>query len=172
MDLRYPIGSYTFKADYTAQDIEAWIDTIDAFPAKLQAVVDTITDEQLATPYRPDGWTIRQVINHVADSHVNAYGRFKRTATEDTPTVNPYDQAQWAELDDGKNGDVQVSADLITSVHNRWVRFMRSQPKSLFDRTYNHPEHPGTQKLVYMLGMYAWHCEHHLAHIYLVVKGT
>ena len=169
--LRFPVGRFDFQADYSADDISQWIEVIAAFPAKLEELAAELTEEQLSSTYRPEGWTIRQVINHVADSHINAYGRFKRVVTEDIPTINPYDQDLWAELDDGKNGDIAISVTLLNSLHNRWVRFMRSKPADIFERTYNHPEHPGTQKLIFMLQMYAWHCEHHLGHVRIGIEN-
>ena len=169
-ELQYPIGKYHFATAFDNQTIADKIETIAAFPAAMKALADKASAEQIDTPYRPEGWTVRQVINHCADSHLNAYARFKRVLTEDVPTINPYDQNKWAETDDGKYGDIEVSLSLIEALHNRWARFMRSLDESAFENQYKHPEHPGTPQLIFMLGMYAWHCEHHLAHVKLVVK--
>lgn len=170
--LRYPIGRYSFIPDYSDVTLSAWIDVIEAFPYDLKTLITSMSEEQLNSSYRPEGWTVRQVVHHVADSHINAYVRFKKVITEETPTVQPYDQSDWAQLEDGLNGDVSVSLDLLMALHQRWVIFLRSLKPAAFERTYNHPEHGGEQKLVFMLGMYAWHCRHHLAHVALVARNS
>ena len=168
--LKYPMGTYHPSTAFDEESIHDKIETIASFPAKVRALVQQASQADLDTKYRPGGWTIRQVINHCADSHLNAYARFKRIITEDIPTINPYDQNRWAETVDGKSADVIISIQLLESLHARWAMFMRSLSESDFDREYNHPEHTGTPKLKFMLGLYAWHCEHHLGHIRLVVN--
>ncbi len=170
--LRYPIGRYAFIPDYSDVTISAWIDVIEAFPHDLNTLIGKMSESQLGEQYRPDGWTVRQVVHHVADSHINAYVRFKKVITEDTPTVQPYAQPDWAKLEDGLNADVQISLDLLLALHRRWVIFLRSLNPEDFERTYLHPEHGGENKLVYMLGLYAWHCRHHLAHVALVAGNV
>ena len=133
-------------------------------PEKLRAAVQDLNEEQLDTPYRPGGWTIRQVIHHLPDSHMNSYVRFKLALTENTPAIKTYDEAKWAELDDSKDTPVEVSLNLLESLHKRWVVLLRSMSEKDFHRSVNHPEW-GEIKLDRMLALYSWHCRHHLAHI-------
>ena len=170
-ELRYPIGRYVFIPDYSDVTISAWIDVVAAFPRDLRTLTEQMTEEELDQTYRPEGWTVRQVVNHVGDSHLNAYVRFKRIISEDCPTITPYDQQAWAEFEDGKHGEIGVALNLLDALHHRWVQFLRSLDLGVFERTYLHPEHGGEQKLVFMLGLYAWHCRHHLAHVALVAQS-
>jgi hypothetical protein len=163
-DLRYPVGNYDLKKDVTEEEREKFIDEIAAAPEQLRKAVMGLSDEQLDTPYRPDGWTIRQVIHHLADSHLNSYVRFRLALTEDEPTIKPYEEAKWADLADAKGGPVEVSLSLLESLHERWVMLLRSLKPEDFARTFRHPER-GVVTLDRNVGLYAWHSRHHLAHI-------
>lgn len=163
-DLRYPVGNYDLKRDVTEEEREKFIDEIAAAPAQLRKAVAGLSDEQLDTPYRTDGWTTRQVIHHLADSHLNSYMRFRLALTEDEPTIKPYDEARWADLADAKQGPVEVSLSLLESLHERWVMLLRSLKPEDFTRTFRHPER-GVVTLDRNVGLYAWHSRHHLAHI-------
>jgi hypothetical protein len=140
------------------------IDQIAEAPARLRAAVEGLTPEQLETPYRPDGWTVRQVAHHVADSHLNAYVRFKLALTEDEPGIKTYKEALWAELADTREVPVEVSLTLLETLHRRWVALLRSLSAADFERTVRHPDH-GVLNLNQLVGMYSWHGRHHVAHI-------
>jgi uncharacterized damage-inducible protein DinB len=163
-DLRYPIGTFQRPAAATAQDRAAWIAAIDAAPARFRDAVRNLDDAQLDTPYRPGGWTVRQVVHHVADSHMNSYIRFRLALTEADPTVKPYDEAQWAALHDAQTLPVEVSLQLLESLHFRWVDLLNSLTPADFDRTFRHPA-MGQMTLNANLALYAWHSRHHEAHI-------
>jgi hypothetical protein len=163
-DLRYPVGRYLPPEPITAAHRPEWIEQIARAPAALREAVRGLSDAQLDTPYRPGGWTVRQVVHHVPDSHLNAYTRFKLALTEDEPTIKPYDEARWATLEDGRHGPPDVSLALLEALHTRWVRLLRSLDAEDFARPFNHPEH-GKLTLDWTLGMYAWHGRHHVAHI-------
>ncbi len=163
--LKYPIGKFQAKPEVNADDIEGWIAAIAELPQRLQEVAAGLNDVQLDTPYRPNGWTLRQVIHHLADSHLNAYVRFKLALTEKNPHIRPYDEALWAQCEDAKSAPVAVSLALLTSLHQRWVIFLKTLKPADFERTYFHPEHQKTFALTFALGLYAWHGQHHLAHI-------
>jgi hypothetical protein len=140
------------------------IDAIAETPAKLRAAVAGLTDVQLDTPYRPDGWTVRQVVHHVPDSHMNAYVRFKLALTEDEPTIKPYDEARWAELADTRETPIDSSLALLDRLHDRWVRLLRSMSADDFARRLRHPE-SGVQRLDQVLALYDWHGRHHVGHV-------
>lgn len=163
-DLRYPIGTYTAPASVTAAQRAAWIADIAAAPAALRAAAAGLSPEQLDTPYRPEGWTVRQVVHHVPDSHLNAYTRFKLALTEDEPTIKPYDQARWAELPDSA-APPEVSLALLEALHQRWVALLNAMSPEQFNRRFRHPEHGRIFTLDETLGLYAWHGRHHAAHI-------
>jgi hypothetical protein len=163
-DLRYPVGRLTYDNDVTPGKRTAWIRQIAEAPAALRAAVTGLTEAQLDTPYRPDGWTIRQVVHHVPDSHLNAYIRFKWTLTESNPTIKPYDQEAWATLADTRLTPVSVSLDLLEAVHRRWVVLLESVKEEDWQRPLIHPE-SGPMTLDKLLQMYAWHGRHHLAHV-------
>src|SRR5262245_35310053 len=164
-DLRYPIGPFKLNGTRTDEDVLQAINHIGEAPANLRRAVDGLTDEQLNTPYRPGGWTVRQVIHHVPDSHINSYVRFRLALTEEQPTIKPYDEAKWAELPDARSGDIAVSLDLLDAIHLRWVALLRSLSASDLARTFHHPEH-GIVRLDQAIGTYAWHGRHHVAHIH------
>lgn len=164
-DLRYPVGKFPFERnDYSDADRAAAIEDIASLPQKLRDAVAGLTEEQLDTPYRPEGWTIRQVIHHVADSHVNSYIRFKLALTEHEPTIKPYAEALWAEFPDGKSFPVEISLQLLDALHARLVNLLKTRSPEDFDRTLLHPE-MGPLNLHKMTALYGWHSRHHLAHI-------
>ncbi|MDE2995158.1 MAG: putative metal-dependent hydrolase [Bacteroidota bacterium] len=164
LDPRFPIGKLSFKDEVTDADRVAWIDSIEAAPAALRAAVRDLSDEQLDTPYRERGWTVRQVVHHLFDSHCNAFIRFRLAITEDNPPVTAYNEALWAELPDTFEVPVDVSLDLVDGLHRRWVSMLRHGDSGTWKRTLQHPEN-GPMMMDMLLQMYAWHGEHHVAHI-------
>ncbi len=163
-DLRYPIGEFSYPGEETADERRRAIDEIEATPVRLRAAVQGLSPQQLDTPYRPGGWTVRQVVHHVPDSHLNAYTRFKLALTEDEPTIKPYDEARWAELADVRTAPLGVSFRLLEALHQRWVLLLRSLRPEDYRRTLRHPER-GVMSLDQTLCYYAWHGRHHVAHI-------
>jgi uncharacterized damage-inducible protein DinB len=163
-DLRYPVGRFQRPASLSADERRAAIDAVAATPADLRAAVRGLTDAQLDTPYRPDGWTVRQVVHHVPDSHANALIRFKLALTEDTPTIKPYNEAAWATLDDARSTPIETSLSLVDGLHDRWLRILRAMSPADFSRGLLHPEN-GLMTLDQMLALYSWHGRHHVAHI-------
>jgi uncharacterized damage-inducible protein DinB len=164
-DLRYPVGKFRFDGEVTDARRRGWIDEIEATPARLRAAVARLSAAQFDTAYRPGGWTVRQVVHHLPDSHLNAYTRFKLALTEDTPTIKPYDEARWAELPDGRSGPIEPSLALLDAVHQRWVLLLRQLSADQFARAFFHPEHGRALTLNEVLALYAWHGRHHVAHI-------
>jgi uncharacterized damage-inducible protein DinB len=163
-DLRYPIGRFQFPASVTAVERKEFITAIEAAPAALRQAVARLDDAQLSTPYRPGGWTVRQLVHHVPDSHMNAYVRFRLALTETEPTIKPYAEDRWAELADATASPVQDSLDLLDSLHRRWVALLRSMSDVDFARTFRHPD-LGIVRLDKNLALYAWHGRHHVAHV-------
>jgi len=163
-DARYPIGEFSPPAAYTPEWRREAIGTIAQTPRMLRDAITGLTEEQLDTPYRSGGWTVRQVIHHVPDSHLNAYVRLKLALTEDEPIIKPYDEARWAELPDSSRVPIQVSLSLLESLHERWVELFRSMSDADFERRYAHPE-TGRHTINYLVALYAWHGRHHTAHI-------
>ena len=163
-DLRYPIGKFDLTSELTAEQREECIRQIAEAPAKLRASIAGLDPGQVETAYRPDGWTVRQVIHHVPDSHLNSYTRFKLALTEDEPAVRPYYEDRWAELVDARTAPVEVSLTLLESLHKRWVMLLESMTQSDFARKLHHPE-LGTVSLNRYVGLYSWHGRHHIAHI-------
>jgi len=164
MDLRYPIGEFKFEGPLTDDQRAAFIGKIEETPARMRAAVADLNDEQLDTPYRPQGWTIRQVVHHVPESHLNSYLRFKLAITEDEPTIKPYFEDRWAEMDDARQAPIALSLDLLDALHGRWIWFLRSLKQADFERTFRHPE-LGIVSLDKNVALYAWHGQHHVAHI-------
>jgi hypothetical protein len=163
--LRYPVGPMERpKTPLDSSARAAYLRTIEELPSRIRALVSGLTDQQLDTPYRPGGWTIRQVIHHVPDSHLNAYIRMKLAVTEDVPTIKTYEEARWAELPDAKTGPIAMSVDLLDALHRRWVAFLRAMPETAYRKPYVHPE-LGRVPIDEAIAMYAWHCRHHAAHI-------
>jgi DinB superfamily len=163
--LRYPIGNFHKPAEITQEIIDTWIADIEALPALLKKAVEGLTEEQLLLPYRPDGWTVRQTVNHVADSHANAFIRFKLALTEDLPTIKPYEEQLWAELEDGKNAPIEWSLVMLEMLHKRWVMLLKSMDSDQFERKFMHPQTKHINSLRTVTGMYSWHGKHHTAHI-------
>ncbi len=163
-ELRYPIGKFNYEGELTQDARRRAMDDIEAAPARLRAAAEGLSPEQLDTPYRPGGWTVRQVVHHLADSHLNAYTRFKLALTEEEPTVKPYDETRWAELSDARTAPVEISFALLESLHRRWVLLLRSLAPADFARRFRHPE-LGVVSLDKNLALYAWHARHHVAHI-------
>ena len=164
-DLRFPIGKFARPDQVTDAQRHAWIEDIAHLPNTIRAAVAGLQAAQLDTPYRPGGWTVRQVVHHVPDSHVNAYVRFKLALTETEPTIKPYEEAQWAELPDTGATPPEVSLALLDALHARWVTLLRAMSPADFKRGYIHPEHGRFVPLEEALALYAWHSRHHVAHI-------
>lgn len=164
MDLRFPIGPFSFAGTLSDAERQALIDQIAATPEKMRAAVTGLDDEQLNTEYRPEGWTVRQVVHHVPESHLHSYTRFKLAITEDEPVIKPYFEDRWAKLDDALNAPIELSLDLLDALHSRWVWFLRSLKPEDFQRTFRHPEQ-GVVSLDKNVALYAWHGRHHVAHI-------
>jgi hypothetical protein len=163
-DLRYPVGTWDMSTEPTAANRRDWIQQIADAPRRLRAAVDGLSEHQLDTPYRPEGWTVRQVVHHLPDSHLNSYTRFRLALTESEPLIKPYDEKLWAELDDARSAPVDPSLALLTALHQRWVLLLESLSETDFSRTLRHPE-IGVVALGSYLGSYAWHGRHHVAHI-------
>jgi uncharacterized damage-inducible protein DinB len=163
-DLRYPVGKFKFDPEISTEKRLHWIKAIGGAPAALAAAVDGLTASQLDVPYRPGGWTVRQVIHHVADSHMNAFVRFKLALTEDKPTIKPYDQDGWANTPDAGKAPIEASLALVAALHERWVTLLESLKPDDFRRALIHPE-IGEIDLDKTLQIYAWHGGHHAAQI-------
>ena len=163
-DLRFPVGKFRYDGPFTEQDKASLLKQISDAPAQLRAAVQGLSESQLDTPYRPEGWTVRQVVHHVPDSHLNSYVRFKLAITEDEPTIKPYAEDRWANLDDTKTTPIAISLTLLDALHDRWVRLLRSLTAEDWKRKLRHPER-GTMTLEENLALYAWHGRHHVAHI-------
>lgn len=163
-DPRYPIGKFTYNGTPTDEQKQSFLADIAATPANLRAAIKGLSEAQLDTPYREGGWTVRQVVHHVPDSHLNSYVRFKLALTEDEPTIKTYAEDRWAELADTKATPIEVSLTLLDSLHDRWVRLLRSFKPEEWKRTFRHPD-LGSMTLEKTLALYAWHGKHHVAHI-------
>jgi hypothetical protein len=168
--LRFPIGKFSAPNSISKEQLYNWINQLEKFPAEVQKVASLLSDNQLNTHYRPGGWTIRQVIHHLPDSHLNAYIRFKLAVTEENPIIRPYHEDRWAACKEAKSADISISLSLLESLHFRWAAFLRTLTDEEFDRSYIHPETNKMFKLKEVLGMYVWHGNHHLAHITETIK--
>lgn len=166
-DLRYPIGKFSPPDSISHGQIGEWISRIETLPADLRRTVYWMTDEQLDTPYRPGGWTVRQVVHHLPDSHLNSFVRFKKALTEDRPAIQAYDEGRWAELPDSRE-PVENSLDLLDALHRRWVSLLEGLTWEQLQREFVHPD-SGPVTLAVTVGAYAWHGHHHLAHIQALV---
>lgn len=162
-DLQYPIGRFSFPESSTAEERQTWIREVASAPQEMREAVARLSSAQLDIPYRTGGWTARQVVHHVPDSHMNAYVRFKLALTEEQPTIKPYDEARWAALADATL-PLEPSLDLLQSLHLRWVRLLESMSEREFQRTFLHPE-SGVWRLDQWLAQYAWHGRHHVGHV-------
>jgi hypothetical protein len=163
-DLSYPIGKY-LPQPFSEERKKEWLADIRFLPNQLENAIVNMDQHQLQTPYRPEGWTVHQLIHHVADSHMNAYIRFKLGYTEENPTIRPYDQDQWAKTTDVENLPINISITLLHAVHQRWYEFLKHFTDGAWKRTVFHPEYNKTFTLWELLGMYAWHGRHHTAHV-------
>ena len=164
MDLRYPVGTFSFQGPLSPAERLKLIDQIAAAPEKMRNAVAGMDQGQLDTPYREGGWTVRQVVHHVPESHMNSYIRCKLALTEDSPTIKPYFEDRWAQLDDANQAPIDLSLDLLESLHGRWVWFLRSLKEADFLRAFQHPD-LGSVSLDKNTALYAWHGRHHVAHI-------
>ena len=163
-DLRYPVGRFSPPEDTGPARVGGWIEAIAQTPAALRAAVNGLDESQLDTPYRDGGWTVRQVVHHLPDSHLNSWIRIRWALTEDEPAIKTYDEALWAELPDARSGPIDESLALLDALHVRWVRLLRSLTPEQLARRYQHPEW-GTPSVATTLAIYAWHGRHHVAHI-------
>jgi hypothetical protein len=166
--LRFPVGRFTPPTVVTADDRRAWISEIESLPRRLRALVEALPESRLETPYRPGGWTARQVVHHLADSHMNALIRIRLALTEDAPLIKPYDEARWAELDDVRLVPAEVSLTLLDAMHARWAALLGALAPADWGRTYVHPEHERPFTIDTATAMYAWHGRHHLGHVQAV----
>ncbi|MDQ3374927.1 MAG: putative metal-dependent hydrolase [Acidobacteriota bacterium] len=162
-DLRYPIGNFDKSIEITPENRQQLIETIEELPEKIKSATNDLSDEQLDTPYRPSGWTVRQTVHHVADSHLNSFMRFKLALTEELPTIRPYFEDRWAELADSRM-PIDVSIKIIEGIHARWTNLLQSMSEEAFNKQLNHPD-SGVWTLEKMLALYGWHSRHHTAHI-------
>lgn len=169
-ELRFPIGKYISRKNVSNEVFQNWIKTIDSFYKNLKGTVNELTEEQLEFTYRPSSWNIKQLVHHLADSHMNAYMRFKLALTEEKPVIKPYSEANWAKLSDYK-GPIDTSLKIIEGVHYRWVELLNSMTEKDFKRTYIHPEFNREFDLMEVVCQYDWHCRHHLAHIKLALNN-
>ncbi|MBS7531609.1 putative metal-dependent hydrolase [Hazenella sp. IB182353] len=169
MDLRYPIGPFEFTEKIQLEMIEQWISDIEVLPTLLKQEIDGLSEKQLDTPYREGGWTVRQVVHHLADSHLNGYLRVRLALTEDEPTILTYDENKWAALPDATGAPVSLSIHLLTSIHARWIYLIKSISAETLKGTYRNPE-MGILTLAQNLELYAWHGKHHVAHITTLKK--
>ena len=163
-ELRYPTGKFAARENYTTEDLQQFIRRIESLPAKVEEATKSLTASQLNTPYREGGWTLRQVLHHIPESHMNAYIRFKWALTEETPTIKAYNEKAWAETPEIVL-DPRISIDLLKALHVKWVALMKSLSQKDLQRQYIHPETHKVNRLDNMIAMYAWHGEHHLGHI-------
>ncbi len=163
--LKYPIGKPEIPSEIKTEHIENWIQVIEEFPDKLKKLVMNLNQDQLDTPYRDEGWTIRQVVHHCADSHHNSYTRFKWTLTEENPVIKAYYEDRWAELSDSKHGPIELSLNSLKALHAKWVYFLRLLTPEDLEQYFIHPDGNEKVTLKENIGIYAWHCNHHFAHI-------
>jgi len=166
--LRYPIGKFIAPQQISSQMRQGYLHTLENLPSQMHTKVLQLSEKQIDTPYRPDGWTIRQVVHHVADSHLNAYIRTRWTLTEDFPTIKAYNEVAWAELEDAKTAPVSFSLEFLAQIHRRWIFLLKNLKESDFEKAYFHPETKKKFSLNDMLALYDWHSKHHLGHIDLI----
>jgi DinB superfamily len=162
--LRYPIGRFRRPSEITRSDLQEWVECIEQLPFRLRAAVNGLDDAQLDTPYRPGGWTVRQLVHHIADSHINSYVRFRLALTEESPLIKPYDEKKWAALPDAQTGPVEFSLMLLEGLHVRWTSLLKSLTEAEWKSSFRHPE-MGPVSVETAAGLYAWHSRHHVEHI-------
>jgi hypothetical protein len=163
--LKYPVGKFSFNANAGEKEIKQYISEIEKLPSQIRTAVKGLNEVQLNTPYRPDGWTVKQVVHHLADSHINAYIRIKLALTENNPTIKPYEEKLWAEMDDARNLPVEVSLSLLDALHARWTYMLKKLSAADLTKTVFHPESKREMSVKFLIAMYAWHGRHHCAHI-------
>jgi len=168
--LQYPIGKFQKPASISAEDITNWIQVLEELPARIETMVKSLSSEQLDTPYRPEGWTVRQLIHHIADSHHNSYIRFKWGLTEERPIIKPYDEKAWSALFDARTAPIQMSLDHLKAVHAKLVYLLKGLTDADLDRVFIHPDGNTVSSLKENIGRYAWHSNHHVAHIQNLIK--
>ena len=168
--LRYPIGKFENPTHISKEQITAWISVLEEFPNRLKTLVNDLSDEQLETPYRPEGWTVRQTVHHVSDSHHHSYSRFKWALTEDKPLIKAYYEERWAELEDSKSGPIAISLQHLQVIHTKLVYLLKHMNAEDFEKSFIHPETNKQVSLKQNLGIYAWHSNHHYAHIENLLK--
>lgn len=168
--LQYPIGQYECPDTISEETIQHWVTILEDFPNRLELLVKDLTDEQLDTPYRPEGWTIRQVVHHLSDSHHHSYTRFKWTLTEDKPLIKAYFEARWAELFDSKKAPIAMSLNHLKAIHYKLVYLIKGLTREDLQQAFLHPETNTEMSLAYTVGNYAWHSNHHYAHIENLLK--
>ncbi|KOS63214.1 putative metal-dependent hydrolase [Lysinibacillus agricola] len=166
-DLRYPIGQFQFPEVVTAQQVKEWIEDIRLLPTQLAEALNGASEQSLTKSYRENGWTVMQLVHHMADSHMNSYIRFKLALTEDSPTIKPYNEVEWAKLPDSEM-PVATSCNIIEGLHERWVYLLESLTENQLQRAFHHPD-SGSMTLEKAVALYAWHGEHHLAHIQMAL---
>jgi len=164
-ELRYPIGHFTKPSEITQKHLDEWIHVLEFLPARLEAMVKDLTAEQLATPYRPEGWTVQQLIHHISDSHHNSYIRFKWALTEEKPIIKAYNEKEWAALFDSRKAPIAMSLKHLEAVHAKLVFLLKGLSSNDLKRTFIHPEGNVESSLKENIGRYAWHSNHHFAHI-------
>mgnify|MGYP003642474113 CR=1 FL=1 len=170
MDNKYPIGEFDFTVKRKVSDVSEWIEEIRELPLKVKAELYGVSDEVLNTPYRKNGWTVLEVVHHLCDSHMNALIRVKLALTEDNPTIKPYDETAWATLGDYDEVSIKSALRMLTVIHEKWFSVLNNMKKKHFKRTFHHPESGIDYTLALATAMYAWHGNHHLAHIQLVTQ--
>ncbi|HKX85247.1 MAG TPA: putative metal-dependent hydrolase [Flavobacterium sp.] len=163
--LKFPIGQFHFSEDCDDNTIAAWKETIASFPQNLKIVTDGLSSVEMNWQYRPEGWCVKQVVHHLADSHMNALIRIKLALTEESPVIRPYEEGLWAQLSDGLNDNISSSLKIIEGVHERWSQVLESLSEKDWNKMYFHPQHQRLFSIKEGLGIYQWHCNHHLAHI-------
>ena len=168
--LQYPIGRFETPSNIVEADIDKWISVLDTLPQRLTALVTPLSEEQLETPYRPGGWTVRQLVHHISDSHHNSYIRFKWALTEDAPVIKAYDEKSWAELFDSKTAHIQMSLDHLSAIHAKLVYLIKGLSTEDLERSFIHPDGNQKTSLTENIGRYAWHSDHHYAHIHNLLK--
>ncbi|MFV0565273.1 MAG: YfiT family bacillithiol transferase [Flavobacteriaceae bacterium] len=169
--LKYPIGQFSPPQNIGYNDIKNWIETIKLFPERLKNEVANLSPDALEKTYRPEGWTITQIVHHCADSHMNSFIRFKLALTEDTPTIKPYFENLWAQLPEAKHYPIESSIAILEGLHDRWAFLLHNLSNDQLDKHYLHPENNQLLSLKETIGKYAWHCQHHLAHIKLAKQS-
>lgn len=172
--LRFPIGEFERPVSPTSEQIAAWIDDIEQFPDRVELLMQNLNATQKNWPYRPGGWNIKQVVHHCSDSHINSIVRFKLALTEDTPTIRPYFEDRWVKLPDAFDNDLTDVLMLLTGLHRKWAVLLKNLTPEQLERTFIHPEHEQPLTVAINIALYAWHCNHHLAHIQQAIrsKGT